>query len=336
MNERDIINMITAMTSGHSESLLKGIGDDCAVIEKDASTAWLLTMDTLVESVHFDISWHSPHQLGRKSVSVNVSDVAAMGGKPLFILLSAALPKDFDTEWFTAFSQGVAEACSEYGCLVIGGDTVRSNKGYSFTITAIGEAPKECVVYRSGARPGDDIWVSGPLGLAAAGLELFIKGNTSPCYGKLLEPHLDPKARTTFGFLLAKEGKASAMMDISDGLATDLAHLCHQSAVKGRIFAEMVPITNLLQKAADELRTPALHYALEGGEDFELLFTADPAHRAKITELAQQCSLEAARVGTILEGEGVGLLQINEHGQSVEQKISYRGFDHFPDPSAKV
>ncbi|MDD2465509.1 MAG: thiamine-phosphate kinase, partial [Desulfobulbus sp.] len=156
MNEREIINHIASMAArAGSGDLIKGIGDDCAVVNRDGRRVWLLTLDTLIESVHFDCAFHPPQKLGRKAVSVNVSDIGAMGGKPLFALMSVGMPQGFDPEWFRAFAQGVADACQEYGCLLIGGDTVASPQGFNFSLTLIGEAEAGRVVYRSGAQPGD-------------------------------------------------------------------------------------------------------------------------------------------------------------------------------------
>ena len=146
MNERQIIDTIAALAGPADGRLLKGIGDDCAVIASDSGRAWLLTMDTLIEGVHFDPAFHPPELLGRKAVSVNVSDIAAMGGTPCFALLSAGLPPGFDPAWFTAFGRGLAGACADYGCRIIGGDTVASPAGYNFSLTLIGEALAEQVL----------------------------------------------------------------------------------------------------------------------------------------------------------------------------------------------
>ena len=173
MTERDLIEQIRTLTCNKGEGLVQGIGDDCAVVEKDQQHVWLLTMDTLVESVHFDCSWHPPYLLGRKAVSVNVSDIAAMGGRPVFALLSLGLPADFAPEWATELSRGINDACRHYGCLLIGGDTVCSPEKVTLTLTLIGETEKDRVLYRHTACPGDAIWVSGSLGYAAAGLDFF-------------------------------------------------------------------------------------------------------------------------------------------------------------------
>ncbi|MBM9513900.1 thiamine-phosphate kinase [Desulfogranum marinum] len=331
MKERDIIQHITNLAPSKGEGVVQGIGDDCAVIEKDDNTVWLLTMDTLVETVHFDRKWHPPELLGRKSISVNVSDVAAMGGKPLFVLLSASLPQSFDQKWFSAFSEGIAQGCRDYGCILIGGDTVCSPEGYSFTVTVIGETAKENVLYRSSASPGDEIWVSGWLGHAAAGLEIFSRGIDSNAqeFEPLLNAHLNPEARTQLGLELGRCGLVSSMMDLSDGMATDLAHLCQRSKVKGEIYADRLPLSALLVRATDILGLSPTMLALNGGEDYELLFTAPPGAAFTVEQIGQACGLDLYRVGHICEGSGVVLLTPDDQNNIREQRIAYGGFDHF-------
>ena len=331
MNERDIIQYITNLAPSRGEGVVQGIGDDCAVIGKDGNSVWLLTMDTLVEKVHFDRKWHPPELLGRKSISVNVSDVAAMGGKPLFVLLSVGLPQSFDKEWFSAFSEGIAQGCRDYGCILIGGDTVCSPGGYSFTVTVIGETEKEHVLYRSNASPGDEIWVSGWLGHAAAGLEIFSRGIDigGQQFQPLLNAHLNPEARTQLGLELGRCGVVSSMMDLSDGLATDLAHLCKRSKVKGEIFADRLPLSAPLSRAADILDLSPAMLAVNGGEDYELLFTAPPDAAVTVEQIGQTCVLDLYRVGRIRQGSGVVLLITDEQNNVREQKIAYGGFDHF-------
>ncbi|MCI5150164.1 MAG: thiamine-phosphate kinase, partial [Candidatus Electrothrix sp. MAN1_4] len=287
MRERDLIQQIQKLSTQKGEGLIKGIGDDCAVVVKDQKNVWLLTMDTLVESVHFDCSWHPPYLLGRKAVSVNVSDIAAMGGEPVFALLSLGLPKNFDAAWVTDLNRGINEACSQYGSLLIGGDTVCSPEKISLTLTLIGESPQDQVIYRHGACPEDSIWVSGSLGHAAAGLDYFRagKGHGEPCpyetsyqYPSEIAPcitaHLDPQARIGLGRALAQAGCIHAMMDLSDGLATDLAHLCQQSSLGATLVAEKLPGRKQLSAAASLLGKKKSEWMLTGGEDYELLFTA--------------------------------------------------------------
>jgi thiamine-monophosphate kinase len=330
MNELQIIEYIAGL-AGPAEGLLKGIGDDCAVIRKDGNRVWLLTMDTLIESVHFNLGFHPPEKLGRKAVSVNVSDIGAMGGKPLFVLLSAGMPHGFDEAWFRAFVRGLTEACHEYGCFIIGGDTVASPGGLTFTLTVIGEAEADRVMYRSGAQPGDTVWVSGELGWAAAGLELLTAGiepdnRDLDCFR---EKHLDPRARVLLGQRLADSGWVHAMMDLSDGLATDLAHLCKQSEVGARLFAEDLPDLAMLAPVARLTGSDPERWALSGGEDYELLFTAEPDRSMELTRIGEDCGQSLFPVGTIVAGSGVTLVRHRPDGTSEENAVAYQGFDHF-------
>jgi len=331
VNELQVIEYIAALTGSADEQLLKGIGDDCAVIRKDGTRVWLLTMDTLIESVHFNSSFHPPEKLGRKAVSVNVSDIAAMGGKPVFVLFSAGLPRGFDEGWFQAFTRGLTDACREYGCFIIGGDTVASPGGLTFTLTVIGEAEAHQVVYRSGARPGDTVWVSGELGWAAAGLEL-LSGGIEPdntAFDPFREKHLNPQARVALGRQLAVSGLVHAMMDLSDGLATDLAHLCKQSGVGARLSGCDLPGVETLAAAARCTGSDPLRWAISGGEDYELLFTADPGVEAQLVKIAKQCGQSIFAVGTIVADAGVTLIQNRANGSSQEIAVAYQGFDHF-------
>ena len=332
MNERELIAYIAGQAGQAGGDLLMGIGDDCAVIRRDESRVWLLTMDTLIESVHFDSVFHPPDKLGRKAVSVNVSDIAAMGGSPAFALLSVGMPPGFDQHWFTEFAKGITSACNQYGCLLVGGDTVASPRGITLTLTLIGEAEAEAVIYRHGAQPGDDIWVSGALGQAAAGLALLRRDleTANPEFAPLREKHLNPQARVGLGRQLAQSGIVHAMMDLSDGLATDLAHLCKQSGVGGRIVAASLPGLAALAPAARLTGDDPVQWAISGGEDYELLFTADPGQRERIRTIGRACGLELTPVGTIVPGSGVVLADIAEDGRVVEQAVAYQGFDHFP------
>ncbi len=348
MRERDLIELIRNLACNEGEGLVQGIGDDCAVVAKDRQNVWLLTMDTLIESVHFDCSWHPPYLLGRKAVSVNVSDIAAMGGQPVFALLSLGLPTDFAPEWATELSRGINDACRQYGCLLIGGDTVCSPEKVSLTLTLIGEAERDHVLYRYGACPGDTVWVSGSLGYAAAGLDCFRSGKivgenaamnagTPTGYPSELAPcikaHLDPEARVDLARSLARTGCVHAMMDVSDGLATDLSHLCQQSRVGARIEAAKLPGRVGLAHAAsllDKKRKDGMivDWMIAGGEDYELLFTADPKDNDAILAAAAGLGIQVSPVGSIRAGQGVTLQQETARGCE-EQYVSFQGFDHF-------
>ena len=333
MNERDLISRIMAMVPEKRDSdLLLAMGDDCAVVDRDGQRVLLYSTDALIEKVHFDLSWHPPFLLGRKAVSVNVSDVAAMGGSPLYLLFSLGLPKRFDDQWAGELCRGVLDACEQYECMLIGGDTVASPAGITLGLTVIGEMEKERVVYRSGARQGDIVSVSGPLGSAAAGLELCRQG----CAGqKHFEPlcrsHLDPRARVRLGQSLAAAGCAHAMMDLSDGLATDLGHICRASRVDAVVYEDQLPFHPALRKAADLLKVEPVRWMLAGGEDYELLVIAPPDATKKLQERVAGLGHVLYPVGRITAGEE-GKVRLagsagEEHAGAVA--VEFSGYDHF-------
>jgi len=333
MNEREIIECLNSQNVEGKAGLLHGIGDDCAVLEKDADRSWLVSMDTLIETVHFDLRWHSAEKLGRKAVAVNVSDIAAMGGKPVFIFLSLGLPQAFDPSWVHAFSKGIAGACREYDCLLVGGDTVHSREGVMITITVIGEVPANEVIYRSGALPGDMVWVSGELGLAAAGLEICRSGVKSDSVSllPLVEAHLNPQPRVFLGRLLAESRLVHAMMDLSDGLATDLSHLCKQSGVGAIIHSDKLPTSPALSDASHLLKQDPLDLMIKGGEDYELVFATGVDAAPEIRALSRKADVLVTQVGTIVEKRGVRLIFPDTSSEKQKEvSISFAGFDHFP------
>lgn len=331
-SERDLIAAIArrAAPTGPDTGppgLLQGIGDDGAIWRPTPGTDSLITTDTMVEGVHFDRRWHPPHLLGRKAVAVNVSDIAAMGGTPRFALLSLGLAGDEEQPWREALLDGLAGAVQEYGATLIGGDTVRTTGGVMLSVTIIGECRESRACRRSGGRAGDSIWVGGPLGLAAAGLELCrlgLGGDTA--WAEAVRAHLDPTAQVELGQRLADSGLIHAMMDISDGLATDLAHICTASGVGAEVEAKLLPTPPLVSRAAAECGADAITWALTGGEDYHLLFTAASEHDQAIARLAGEVPGAApTRVGRLTEQAGVVLRQPD--GQSRE--IGYGGYEHF-------
>ena len=330
ISERDCIKLIQRFASRiKSDYLVKGIGDDCAVITKDETNHQLLTTDTMVEGVHFNLKWHTPYLLGRKSAAVNLSDIAAMGGQPRACLLSVAFPEGVPS-WFEDFMTGFSKVLKEHDTLLVGGDTVKGQRDIVITVTVIGEADKKNICYRSGAQPGDMVWVSGPLGNAAAGLSLCQKGlcnlsDPADKWQQLVKAHLDPAPLVSLGKVLAESGIVKAMMDISDGLATDLAHLCTAGGVGAEIEQGLLPVSENLEQAAAELMTDAIEWIIKGGEDYELLFTAKSSDELKLRQhVAELTGREIYSIGRIIEGQGVFLCSKNER-----REISYQGYDHF-------
>ena len=328
LTERGLIARIQVEAAGQAADLVRGIGDDCAVFRQaGGDLVSLVTTDTLVEGVHFDCRWHPPHLLGRKAVAVNMSDIAAMGGTPRFVLLSLAAPAAVEPTWLDAFLAGFLESVREYGALLIGGDTVHSGDGLVLSVTVLGEAVANRVCYRAGAKPGDVVLVSGPLGQAAAGLTLCQQGRQQEqaAWQPLIAAHCDPQAQVALGRLLAESGLVHAMMDLSDGLATDLAHLCAESGVGAEVEGAALPLTAELRQAAAACGAGPLDWALTGGEDYQLLLTCAAGDANALRELAHQAlGATLSPVGRMVAGRGVTLLE-----GAVRRDISYQGYDHF-------
>ena len=331
VSERECINLISRLANkGDKDYLLKGIGDDCAVLIQEGGNCLLLTTDTLVEGVHFDLVYHPPNLLGRKSASVNLSDIAAMGGKPRACLLCMGFPGKIPF-WLNDFMQGFVEVLQAHDTLLVGGDTVMSRNDTVFSVTILGEVERHKVCYRSGAKPGDMTWVTGSLGNAAAGLELcrrgFWAGKEDP-EGKwqhFIKAHLDPEAQVGLGDILAASGLVHAMLDVSDGLATDLAHLCQESGVGAEIEPELLPVEDLLKEAAAMLGITPMDWVLRGGEDYRLLFTTETLAEEKIRRLAAtKAKRKMFAIGRIIEGQGVSIVS-----GAGRQDISFQGYEHF-------
>jgi len=329
-SERECINLIRQYAGNReNDFLVKGIGDDCAVLQKDEAAYLLLTTDTLVEGIHFDLAWHPPYLLGRKSASVNLSDIAAMGGLPRACLLSIAFPGVVPA-WFEEFIAGFTEALKEADTQLVGGDTVKGHNDIVITVTLIGEADKKNVCFRSTSQPGDLVWVTGFLGNGAAGLELcrnglHAAGASAEKWQPLIKAHLDPEPLIGLGAVLAASGFVRAMMDISDGLATDLAHLCKESGVGAEVQQDKLPVLPLLEQAAAELDADPLDWLLKGGEDYQLLFTTRPSDEQQLRNLvAEQSGAKITVIGHITDGSGVYL-----SSGGTRREISYQGYDHF-------
>lgn len=327
-SELGLIREIRGLAGQSDPAVIRGIGDDCAVIRPASGLLQLISTDALVENVHFDLGWHPPMQLGRKAASVNISDIAAMAGTPRFAFLAAALPPQTDDAWITSFFEGFRQVLAEHRVLLLGGDTVKSPGPLMFTVTVLGEVAEGEICYRSGARPGDLILASGPLGSAAAGLAACRAGipvNDSR-FRQIIDCHLDPLARVALGRLLGRSGVVHAMLDSSDGLATDISHICEESGCGAVIEADLLPIGAETVAAARELDFDPLHLAVSGGEDYQLLFTAAAAEATRLLTLCEkELRQTPVVIGRIVEGKGVVL----EEKRGGRKDITFKGYDHF-------
>ena len=298
--------------------LVAGIGDDAAVIGGCRPTGdyLLVTTDMLVENSHFRCDWATPAQIGIKSVVCNVSDIAAMGGNPSFMFVSLVLPADSDVAWVEKLYRGMADACRRYGVVLAGGDTTHG-KTITISITLLGRVSPDNLCLRSQARPGDLLCVTGPLGGSAAGLAMQRAGLNPPPY--LQDKLLTPDCRLDVSPAIAPW--AHAMIDISDGLAAEVNHICDQSGTGAEIVAADIPIHPSVGDAAGLTGKDVLEFALAGGEDFELLFSISRKNKQRLEDQG----IELTEVGRVTDTSSVRVL-VSPDGT---QKPLSGGYNHF-------
>jgi thiamine-monophosphate kinase len=316
---------------GEAPGVLTGIGDDTAVLSLTPGALLLATTDLLVEDVHFRRRSASPCDIGWKAMAVNLSDIAAMGGQPRWALVAAALPPATDVEAVEAFYAGMRELAAMHQVGIVGGDTSASPAGWIINVTILGEhtgTPK----LRSAARPGDVVAVTGTLGRSAAGLALLEGGRTQTertigeeAWSELTRAHLRPVPRVTEGRWLGAQPSVHAMMDCSDGLATDLGHVCRESGTGARIEIDRLPIAAAVTAAARALARDAREWAASGGEDYELLVTCERADfDALRAGLRAATGAPLTEIGSIVAGREIRY--VDERGQPVTVRP---GYEHF-------
>lgn len=328
LGEFGLINHLTQDITLKNQSTLKGVGDDAAVLEYDDKQV-LVTTDLLLEGVHFDLTYVPLKHLGYKSAVVNFSDIYAMNGQPKQITVSLGISKRFSIEDLEELYSGIRLACDVYGVDLIGGDTSASLTGLSISITCIGEGEKGKIVYRNGAKETDLICVSGDLGAAYMGLQLLErekkvfqgeKDFTPDFSGKeyLLERQLKPEARKDVIEMLRNNGiLPTAMMDISDGLSSELLHISKQSHVGCRIYEERIPIDYQTAVMAEQFNMNLVTAALNGGEDYELLFTVPLTEHDKIDAMPSVKVIgyiTKAELGNYLVGRDGGEVELKAQG----------------------
>jgi len=332
LGEFGLIQKIKEQTKRTSSAPLLGIGDDAAALRITSSRTLLATSDMLIEDVHFDLSNTDFTSLGWKSAAVNLSDIAAMGGAPRFCLTSLGLTSHITAKQIADFYQGFDRLAHMHDAMIVGGDTCHSPKGLVISVTVIGEVSLPKMLKRSGARPGDAIYVTGTLGDSSAGFYLLqqgvrgsrgrgTKGTATSGERRLIEHHLRPKPRVEWGRQLGASGCVSAMIDVSDGISSDLSHVCEQSNVGALIYAAAIPLSRALQQTAPRLQMPELSYALSGGEDYELLFTVPPAR----ISLLRSLKLPLTEIGVVTREK---TLQIVDSSGRTKPLVP-SGYDHF-------
>ncbi len=323
LGEFGLIDRLTEGVELRNASSLKGVGDDCAVLEyKD--TEVLVSTDMLVEGIHFDLTYVPLKHLGYKAAVVNFSDIYAMNGHPRQITVSLAVSKRFTVEHMEALYSGIRLACEIYGVDLVGGDTTSSRSGLVISVTCIGDAPKERIAYRSGAKNTDLICVSGDLGSAYMGLQLLEREKVASAGQKdfqpqfqgkeyLVERQLKPEARRDVIENLEKAGIVpTSMMDISDGLSSELLHICKASGVGCRVYEDRIPIDYQTALMAEELNMNLVTAAMNGGEDYELLFTV-PLHAHDEIK-----KIPGVRVIGHITDAGLGCAMVTRDGNEME------------------
>lgn len=329
IGEDRIIKELSREFSRRHRRLIKGIGDDTSVTLQAGGRHLLATTDILIEGTHFKRGWTTPYLLGRKALSISLSDIAAMGGEPLFYLVSIALPPDTEKKFLDELYRGLSDCGKDYGAVLAGGNTARTKGAMMVATTLFGEAPARETVYRSGAGPEDVIYVTGWLGDAALGLRLLRKHGGAAlkktAFRKPVMKQLDPSPRMKIGRSLARKRLATAMIDISDGLVLDLRRLCEASAVGAVIDARRIPLSAEFKRLFPAAReTDGVRRALSGGEDYELLFSAPEKAAKKISALSSR-DVPITPIGIITRNKGVCVTGMN--GRPL--KIYKAGFEHF-------
>jgi thiamine-monophosphate kinase len=316
--ERSLIAQIRRAATRESNPVVRvGIGDDCAILRTSENEDLLVTTDFSLEKIHFRLAWHSPESIAHRCLARGLSDIAAMGGEPVAAFLSLALPNNIAQNWVLRFTQALIKLAGKYGCTLAGGDTAESPDGVLADIMVVGRVAKDKAILRSGARPGDRIYITGELGASAATLAQVRKNPKRKLNPRDYSRHFFPEPRIEVGQLLRKKNLASAMIDISDGLSTDLAHLCEESGVGAQIEADAIPRASI-GKPPGEID---LDFALHGGEDYELLFTASRSTRIP----PSIAGVPITMIGHI--GRTRHIFLVNRNGVGVELKP--RGWEHF-------
>ena len=311
IGEFDLIGQIRRRLERAGTGVVFGIGDDTAVLRPAPGHVILATTDAAIEGVHFRLTTTTPELLGQRVVAVNVSDIAAMGGEPRWALLTLSVPPSTPVTFVERLADGIGIAADRYSTVIVGGNVARSPDRLIVDLTLLGEALPELVLYRHGARAGDRIVVTGTLGDSAAGLALLVGELSSEMSDRdylladrdyLMGRHRLPTARVAAGRAIAASRLATSMIDLSDGLASDLSHICHASNVGASIQADKIPVSPELRRLAAVAGRVSLDWALRGGEDYELLLTVPPSARDTLIDLIKGVGVPAADIGEIVAG----------------------------------
>ena len=319
--ERTFITRIRKMMPADGGTFRRSVGDDCLVTEPLGNDAVLATTDTFVDGVHFGVDYMSYENAGRRCMTASVSDIAAMAGVPVCSLVSLSMPKDFLFDDAVSLFTGLRDAAAEYRCPVTGGETTSTPGPVTITVTVLGTAAPGSAVLRSGAQAGDRIFVTGTVGDAMAGLEAFQRGEDG--FDTLKAKFVSPTAHVKLARALVSSYHITAMIDISDGLAVDLGHMCDESHCGAEIHAPLIPLSGEFRRFAEKLAPGMIEFALSSGEEFELLFTSGDR---QIPDRFTLNDRTVTGIGTIVGAEK----GMNVYGEDETPKpLLPRGYEHF-------
>ncbi|MFQ5857690.1 MAG: thiamine-phosphate kinase [Anaerolineae bacterium] len=329
LGEFALIDRLASRLGGYSEDVVVGVGDDVAVLRMNDGHYLLATCDVQVAGVHFLPDLVTPYQVGRKAAAINLSDIAAMGGTPRHFLVSLVLPKDTEVAFVDGLYDGLVEECQRFGVDVVGGNVARDDR-VTIDLFLLGKVTPDRLLLRSGARPGDQVLVTGRLGDSAAGLNLLLDSELSvPAADRemLVARHVMPTPRLPESAAIAGLGTATAMIDLSDGLGGDIGHICDQSQVGVRLWADRLPMSPAARRVAELTERAPWRLALEGGEDYELCFTAPPEAVEELAVAVERATgTPVTMVGEVLPADE-GRWLVFEDGQEVGLEAG--GWDHF-------
>ena len=306
-------------------NVIRGIGDDCCVFKTSGEMATLLTTDMLVEEVHFLLGAISPFELGRKSLAINLSDIAAMGGTPREAVISIAIPDRLDLATLDGVYQGMKSMAKEFAVNLLGGDTTSSPKHLVINIALAGEAKEDEILYRSGAMAGDVIFLTGPVGSSAAGLDLILKEREREGWEDLIEAHHNPYPQVKAGRIIAGMKVANSLIDVSDGTAADLGHICSESKVGAILEETMIPTTGKFRDYCRTFQEDSRHLSLQVGEDYVLLGTVVPGWASDLRAALESGGCEFYQIGQVVAEPG---LKLRTRENSLET-MGAKGWDHF-------
>lgn len=327
LGEFGFINRIARHYPTKRSSVLKGIGDDAAVLALSGNSVMLLSTDQLIEGYHFRLDMTDGWELGWKALAVNLSDIAAMGGVPIGYTVSLGIPTEKTTVAFLDdFYEGATSLGSTFDMDLLGGDTSQGGERLTISVSIVGEAPKDEVVYRDGGKEGDLVYVTGFLGDAALGLALLERGINRTNMENLLKRYQCPAPRVREGRLLAERRIPKAMIDVSDGLLADFHHILRQSGTGGEIELPLIPLSSGLKEKATRYGLDPLKLALGGGDDYELLFCVSPDKIEAVDQLREELSCPVTRIGK-LSGEIDGIMVKDNKGWT--RHVQPCGYDHF-------